>query len=236
MSVIRKAKKSTDSERTPGKGSGLKIQDSIYGVRYLGCASDLVDAGLVRYDQLPGVDGPRKKSAVYYAGVAADRGRKYPQDEHYLEIVLAGPNRFSVWKPHPREVRAAREELEILQTATELERRKNRDIAAYALSQIPESREAFRRSMLVRLDGLIEMALFSVGESEVHGFSLEFNAVQEMRAAAKRMRFALSEGVIKFDALHHDRIVSDLSTEAGVPVKKKALLHLVPCQTLADGG
>lgn len=225
-----------DKTHPPRKDPGLKINDSIYGVRYLGCAADLISTGVVRPDQLPGTEGPRKKSAVYYGGVAVARGRKYPQDEHYMEIVLLRPDRFSVWSPHSREVRMAREEVETLQAASEHERRKVKEAAAHELSKIPPSREAYRRSQLARLDGLLDLALFTVQESEKHGFSLEQNAVQEMRAAAGKMRSALSGGVINFDAPRHERVVSMLSAAAGVPIKNKARLHLVGSSNREGGG
>lgn len=235
MIAIQNQNDNTDRERPRGKEAGLKINDSIYGVRYMGTSSDLVNAGLVQPEQLPGVGGPRKKSAVYYGGVAAVRGRRYPCDEHYLEITLVGSDRFSVWKPHSNEVRVSREQHEAQRLASERERMKVKEAAAFDLSKIPDSRESYRQSSLEFLNQLIRAALWNVQECDRHGYSVDFNTLQEMQAGAARMRNALSEGGIKFDAGRHERIVSKLSNAAGVPIKKKAHLRLVGSEELDSG-
>jgi hypothetical protein len=67
------------------------------------------------------------------------------------------------------------------------------------------------------------MTLFCAGATDKHGYSFDFNTLQEVRAAAARLRAALQGGAVVFDAARHARVVADLSGRAGLPTEPRRL-------------
>lgn len=67
-----------------------------WGDSYLGSAQDLIAAGLVTPDQLPGRPGSNKVSCTFYRGEPVRSGSNRPRDENYLNVVLRASARHGV--------------------------------------------------------------------------------------------------------------------------------------------
>lgn len=210
----------------------LRVEEGEYGTRYLGCGADLARAGIVRPDQLPGEAGPRKKSAVYYDGQPASRGCKFPRDERYMEVKLVGRDRFSVWVPASESQRKLNAEAENQAGQMEAERQRAKD----DLSLLPSSRDAYRTSSLRSVDSFLGAVLFFVEARDEHGYSFDFNTVQEVKAAAARLRSALHGGGVTFDATRHARTVSELRKRAGLPPEQPRLRLVSGVAVAANAG
>lgn len=76
--------------------------------RYVGCAEDLIAAGLITADQLPGALGRNKTHCTYYDGVPVKKGAsKHRRDERYFSIKRYG-KKFEVIKGIPKQVEEER--------------------------------------------------------------------------------------------------------------------------------
>lgn len=201
----------------------VQVERDIYGTRYRGSGAALTRAGIVRPEQLPGEAGPRKRSAVYYDGRPSSRGRHYPRDERYMEIKLVGRDWFSVWVPCSK---AQREQLDE-EAALAQQNRVEREHAMADLARLPCSREAYRASILSRVDSLLGCTLFMAAATDKHGYSFDFNTLQEVKAAAGQLRAALQGGGVVFDAARHARAVNELRERAGLPPEHPRLRLVV---------
>ena len=210
----------------------LRVEEGEYGTRYLGCGADLERAGIVRPDQLPGETGPRKISAVYYDGQPVLRGRSYPRDERYMQVKLVGRDRFSVWVPASKSQRKLNAEAENQARQMEAERQRSKD----DLSLLPSSREAYRSASLRSVDGFLDAVLFFVEARDGHGYSFDFNTVQEVKAAAAQLRSALQGGCVTFNATRHARMVAGLRERAGLPPEQPRLRLVSGAAVAANAG
>lgn len=190
-----------------------------YGTRYFGCAASLVEAGIVRAEQLPGKDGPRKKSAVYYNGQPARRGCSYPRDESYMQITLIGRDRFSVWIPasYADRRRKAMVDEHLLAIAA------HQEAAKKELSSIPNSPHKYREDLLDLIDTFTQVTLFTMEPTTKHGFSFNASAKHQVRVAAQQLRSAIEGGMVLFDASHHDKVQACLRERAGLPPERPRL-------------
>jgi hypothetical protein len=66
---------------------GVLVSHELGADCFTGTAQDLVAAGLVRMEQLPGQPGGPKYAATYYAGVRRQTKEFTPKDENYLHIL-----------------------------------------------------------------------------------------------------------------------------------------------------
>lgn len=205
----------------------VKVETGIYGTRYLGCGTALAQAGIVRSEQLPGVAGPRKRSAVYYDGRPASRGRSYPRDERYMEIKLVGRDRFSVWVPCSKAQREQHEEGVAQAVAQAQQNRVEQEQAMADLAHLPCSREAYRATVLSSVDSFLGCALFIATATDKHGYSFDFDTLQEVKTATARLRAALQGGGVVFDAARHARAVNELREQAGLPPEQPRLRLVV---------
>ncbi len=83
---------------------GVKRLERWWGLDvYLGRAEDLIAAGLITADQLPGRPGENKTMRTFYEGVPRKPGANGPRDERYLSIKRIG-DRLEVTKGVPKAV------------------------------------------------------------------------------------------------------------------------------------
>lgn len=201
----------------------LQADKEDFGTRYFGSGADLVMAGLVRREQLPGPTGPRKKSAVYYDGQPASRGRTYPHDEKYMRITLVGPDKFSVWVWCSK---AQRESVETQRKAmrtgvfADLEDRAH---AAALLERLPGSRDAYKAFEIGRADSLLDYLLTELQRTDRHGYSFDCRALQQVEAAVSQLRAAVRGGGVVFDSRRHQEVVASLRDRAGLPPERPRL-------------
>lgn len=213
----------------------LRVIEEDFGTRYLGSGQALVRAGLVRREQLPGPNGPRRRSAVYYGGEPASRGRTYPHDERYMRVELVGRDLFSVWVWCSK---AKREAVEARLTARRIEAAscdEERARAAAWLSRIPASTESYKSDAAETVASFLNAALSIVQASDRHGYSFDEKALQQVLAAASRLRAAIQGGGVVFDARRHERVVADLRERAGLPPEMPRL-RLVSSQESGPRG
>jgi hypothetical protein len=122
----------------------LQVARHDWGDVYLGSADDLVAAGLVKLDQLPGQPGRPLKRVTYYRGqqVLRDlrRGPRLPQDEHRLDIIKVRCVEYYV------HVYAAADERERRKRAMATRCREREEDARAAASEKPVVRAERRRS------------------------------------------------------------------------------------------
>lgn len=205
----------------------LRVEKLDFGTRFLGSGADLVRAGLVRHEQLPGPNGPRKHSAVYYGGVPASRGRAYPHDERYMKITLVGPDKFSVlvWcSREERESKHSQLRAEIAARCAAADARERaRSHAADQLASLPASPEAYKERLVAIVDSFLDCAVSCVQTSDRHGFSFDERVLQQVKAAASQLRTAVRGGGVVFDARRHERAVAGLRERAGLPPERPRL-------------
>lgn len=96
-------------------------------VAYSGKATELVAAGLVRPEQLPGAEGMPKSGATFYDGQLMTRWQRAKHDEKYLNIARYG-SRFRVYVGVSEEVRAERKKLEELEEHKALEEKRAQEV------------------------------------------------------------------------------------------------------------
>jgi hypothetical protein len=77
---------------------GLEQHQSGWGDHYVGTAEQLVAAGLVSADQIPGALGKNKFTCTFIDGVPIKRGANYKRDERYLSVRRLGKLKFEVVK------------------------------------------------------------------------------------------------------------------------------------------
>lgn len=202
---------------------GIRTTEQDFGTRYFGSGADLVRAGLVRREQLPGPTGPRKKSAVYYDGQPASRGRTYPHDEKYMQITLVGPDKFSVWvwcSTAQRESVEAQREAMRTGVFADLEDRAH---AAALLERVPGSREAYKAFEIGRADSFLDCLLTGLQRTDRHGYSFDGKALQQVEAAVYQLRAAVRGGGVVFDSRRHEVVVASLRERAGLPPEQPRL-------------
>lgn len=84
-------------ENSAGKSIPILQAQSWYGGdEWVGTADELIAAGLVARDQLPGEPGNNKVCVTYYRGNLVGKGSNAPHDENYLNIKRYGKHRFIV--------------------------------------------------------------------------------------------------------------------------------------------
>lgn len=213
---------------------GIQTKEGDFGTTYVGSGAALVQAGLVRRDQLPGPNGPRKRSAVFYDGVPASRGRSYPHDERYMKVKLVGRDRFSVWVWCSK---AKREALEAHLTARRIEAAscdEERARAAFWLSRIPASPESYKSDAAETVAGFLNAAISVVQATDRHGYSFDERALQRVLAAASQLRAAIQGGGVVFDAVRHERAVADQRERAGLPPGQPRLRLVIREQQPVD--
>lgn len=205
----------------------VKIEKSDFTTCYRGSGAALVQAGLVRSDQLPGPNGPRKRSAVYYDGEPASRGRAFPRDERYMKVTLLARDEFEVLVPHSRD---ECERVDLHLQADLAARCAAADARALAISQLaslPDSREAYKSKVVADLEHHLEYAVSLLQASHRHGYRFDERALQQVMAAASQLRAAVQGGRVVFDARRHDLALTELSDRAGL-ARGRPKLSLVP--------
>lgn len=202
---------------------GIQIRKGDFGTNYVGSRAALVRAGLVRGEQLPGPNGPRKHSAVYYDGVPASRGKAYPHDERYMKITMVGPDKFSVWVWCSREDRESKDS----QLRADIDARcaaaDARERAADQLASMPDSRTAYKVKVAADFEHHLEYAITLLQPTGRHGYSLDESALQQVRAIASQLRAAVQGGGVVFDRARHEQVMADLRARAGLPPERPRL-------------
>lgn len=94
--------------------SGLVCEEGCYADTWTGTAEQLLMAGVITRDTLPGEPGNNKFSATYFDGKLVKRGSSYPCNENYLRITRYGRFLFVVRKGISKEEKRRRNTKEIL--------------------------------------------------------------------------------------------------------------------------
>jgi hypothetical protein len=118
---------------------GVKYAACFWGDRYVGTAEDLIAAGLVREDQLPGQSGTNKTRRTFFDGVPLRQGANRTRDERYLAISRSG-KKFEVLKGLPEAVERERR----APMNAEMKARVERDQRIAEATLVPASASAYR--------------------------------------------------------------------------------------------
>lgn len=184
--------------------TGLTVERGHLGLwdTYSGTAEDLIAAGVVRLDQVPGQPGRPKTAATYYAGEPiAKRGA--PCDEQYLHIYRRSARRFDVIvglseneKQRRRESKARAEEL-----------RRSREVQARAefeLFCMPHTHEDYRSQAIKELRNAIKLfCTQQMGPREWNGFRYDEDAIGDFNVAAEDLVEILEQGTTLFCKERH---------------------------------
>lgn len=197
---------------------------------YSGTAEQLVNAGLVRHEQLPGQAGVGKTCATYSAGVLVRAGAQCRRDESYLTIRRCGASRFRIWIGRSDEERAAIEaaaEADRLRCEHEDHQRRARNEAARELASIPRSPDDYRKQQQRCVGAMLGVALSSLGPSEFSGYSYSESVIREFKTVSARLLAILEHGELGFDAGRQQARIDSLSVDVPAAQPKRPDLRLV---------
>lgn len=206
---------------------------------YHGKADDLIAAGLVRPEQLPGTEGMPSKAATFYDGQLMARHQRAKHDEKYMNIVCTG-SRFTVYVGVTAEVRTQRERMQERdreasherlvaqqaqkqsQTAEVASARLKKCIAEGTLLVMPTSPVKYRQQLVEKWNSAAQFFRAQVVPSEgdgvdmssigVHGFSLDESDVSEFDDLINEIEKLLSNAAVRFNAWRQKEIVSHCRT------------------------
>lgn len=182
---------------------------------YTGTADALIEAGLVRADQLPGLPGVNKTMRTFAPdGREARKGQNFRRFPGARRIVKRG-QRFAVQVTVGPDEQARRREryeksLEVKQQRWKFERASEK--AQQHIDSLPKSHEAYRddqATYLGWLEGAAEAVLSTSG-----GFSFDADTADNVRVLVGAIRQAIAEGRTQFRQADLDAQVAEIHAKA----------------------
>lgn len=218
----------------------LRVKDGCWRIHthdiYRGNAADLIAAGLVRPEQLPGTEGMPSTSATFYDGQLMARHQRCKCDVKHMNIVRSN-SRFTVYVGVTAEVRTRREAIDKRDDEVREERRKAQRDEQQARAQVdqtiartkrmaegtlilmPTSPDEYRQNLIRELDSSADILRKRMLPSEgngldvltmgVNGFSLDESAVTEFDDLVNEIRELLSNADVRFNAQRQKEIISN---------------------------
>jgi hypothetical protein len=203
----------------------MKTGSQAFCDEYIGTADELIGADLVLRSQLPGTPGMPKFAATFYAGALARRGRRVPQDEHYVRVRRLGHGLFCVirgLRPEQREERQAKIDAIFALERAELE-------AAEAMRLVPSSASNYRERCISELRGNLEffratrLGSDEFGAKRRGGFKFDDDSLESFDDVVADLLAVLRNGSVGFDRKQHCAVVAGIQTKvakADVPLQE----------------
>jgi len=206
---------------------------------YIGSASELTAAGIVRPEQLPGVEGLPPTGVTFYDGKMVSRYQRCKHDEKHLNIVRRGRG-FLVRIGVTAQVRVEREAIEKRQTeiwslqyeaqdaaerakaVSDREIRLKKELAECALHVIPQSAGDYQSGLIddwhrhaIHMRDSIspDMTRYKIGDYEIDsfgcGFSLDESDMIEFDALVDEMKELLTNAKVRFNAQKQKQTIAN---------------------------
>lgn len=213
---------------------------------YTGTAEALIEAGLIRADQLPGLPGVNKGQRTFMPdGRDVHKGQNYRYLPGARRIVKRG-RRFAVdvvvdedeqkrrLADRHAQLEADREQMERdrrLADKVKQAREAGMTLEEWALRGIPKSKAEFLERRIGSADAIIDtLRSFMSGEVSGGGYSFEPAVLARFDMLAGRLRALIAGGAVRFDQAAHERAITNLLAEAGIseePKRQRPALRLV---------
>ncbi|MCU1500474.1 MAG: hypothetical protein JWM47_4427 [Acidimicrobiales bacterium] len=189
---------------------------------YEGTAEELIEAGIIRRDQLP----PEGKESISYRGGRV-MGTNCRKDETYLRIQRFRRT-FRVWVGVSKAVgaerhAAERERMRVEREAFLLRCRQAEQCAAdqeevehakRALEQIPRSADAFRREVIEMFCSIAGVAVDHGTWAHARGgYHFEDEAVRLIKISFDAVVDAMVEAEVRFDQVKHEAAIQRYQTK-----------------------
>jgi hypothetical protein len=198
-----------------------KMEDTSYD-EYVGSGADLIAAGIVKPEQLPGQPGNGKICTTFYKGVRVMRRSRCPGDEGYLRITRANEKsqRFTVrtgLSDEERDRRSAEQDRreDALLSAEQL--RIATEEAESDLANMPKSHQEYRRRSAISLmTSLRRFRDSEMGPSDYHGYRFHEETIEEFNVLADQLLSLLVDGRTEFDAGRHAKFVATVRADVAM--------------------
>ena len=185
----------------------IRFEEETHGDVYTGRIDDLIAAGIVTREQIPGVPGAPKVAMTFYKGELVRKGAHRDRDEHYWSITRRGrlnaqvligisdaecERRRKVWRAQVEQHRST-------QAAAEAARKE--------LMCLPRTHAVYREKLVTHAKILLSMLVDLLAPNEHNGFSYDEEATAEVVELRDEILSILKGGTTLFNAKRQAGIV-----------------------------
>jgi hypothetical protein len=191
----------------------LRKTEYTWGDAFTGSPEDIVAAGLVKLEHLPGQPGMGKTSVTLYEGSPVRKGTSHPRDDRYRHILRLNAKKFRVKVGMSVSESERRREASEKQEQTARDTREAKEQANRSLESMLTDSDQFQERSVLELQ--LYLRLFRghcMEPSEFHGFFFDDATIRRFNMLFESLIELIANGRIVFDEQRHQAIVAKLQS------------------------